>query len=320
MAQDITVVLRRNLIKALRRGDLADARSALCQLVDRDPLSVETRGLEMEVALVAGEYREAGVLATQLLTQFPRSPRIRLLAGRLATKLRDFPTAVHHLRESERLHSHWRTRRDLASALTSAGELDEAEALLIELVSEHPRCRVSLAWVYERKQDVAAAIAQLEKLLERGEDAYARSMLLRLRGASLDAEEVKDEVEVLVSLDQAPPPELLPRYFDVLLAEGSGEEARAFYRGMAADLDPRIALQCAWPCYRRQAYDLAYDMFVRALPRRLRDVKLLSALDVAARRAGRVEELMEVYGRLAETEPRLHGRVHRLARLAESAQ
>ena len=56
---DLKNVLVRNVQQALRRGDLEEAAAALEHLRAEDPLSVETRGLEVEHLLAAGRLDAA---------------------------------------------------------------------------------------------------------------------------------------------------------------------------------------------------------------------------------------------------------------------
>lgn len=123
MPDDLKAVLRRNCAAALRRGDAVDAEALLERLRAEDPLSVETRGLELEWLLRRGRLEEAGPLAAQLVELFPASAQVRFLAGWLAYRQRRYDRAIAEFEESDRLQPHGHTRRMRGKALTQAGRL-----------------------------------------------------------------------------------------------------------------------------------------------------------------------------------------------------
>ena len=68
----------------------------------------------------------------------------------------------------------------------------------------------------------------------------------------------------------------------------------------------------AWACYRKQAYDLACDLFMSFLESNLNNFKYLNCLEAAAAKCNRLTEVIEAYKRLAESSPKLHGRLKAL--------
>lgn len=314
MAGSYATVLRRNLRRALLRGDLTAARQLLDRLQAEEPLARETRILELEVLLAGRRDAEADALAGQLLTLFPGSPRVRYLAGRLAYRHKSYDQAVEHLRESDRLYPHWRTRRLLGKALTQAGELAEAEGILLGLVAEHPQVRGDLAWLYERRGRFEAALEQLDRHLERfPKDPLARDQRLRLQARLADPDTVAEDVASLQAVGEEVPAEILLVYCEELLAAGREEEVRRLVSGRTA-LAPRLPHRLGWSCYKAGCYELAYDLFLRELPDHTGDPKFLNAFEAAARRCRRLEEVIELYAAHAPEEPRLYGRLRRLER------
>lgn len=313
MPEDIKAVLRRNLVRALGRGDHEEAASILERLKCEDPLSRETRGLELEYLVKSGRLADARPLAKQLLTLFPSSARILYLAGLLAYRLRDYATAETHLRESHHIYAHWRTLHLTGKALTQQGRLEEAETILLPLAEQHPHVHLDLAWLHERKEDVPRALRSIEIFLEvYPENRFARGQRLRLRARALEPRQLLEEVESLLELGEEPPEELLPDYVETLLRLGEGSRAREFIHGRLDRLGPAAATRIGWACYRLQAHDLAVELFMKAFPENRGNVKFLTSLEAAASRAGRLADLVPLYEAECREEKRLHGRLRSL--------
>ena len=311
----LAVVLARNLRQALRKGAHAEAAQILDRLKDEDPLSLQTRGLELEHLVFRGRHDEAGPLAGQLLELFPGSARLHYLAGQLAYRCRDYAKAERHYRESLHLYPHWRTRHLLGRTLTQVGRLDEAESVLVDLAPQREECLRDLAWLYERKGDDTRALETLEVYLDkRPRDAAALGQRLRLRARLMEPRELLQDVDILLELGEEIPPEVLPVWFDALLRVGEGRRARQFVREHKGLLDARVATGIGWICYRLQAYDLALELFLVAFARNLGSVKYLAALESAAARTDNVAALIEVYHAHAPQEKKLYGRIKSLQR------
>jgi tetratricopeptide (TPR) repeat protein len=311
---NIKRVLRRNLEAAMRRGDLVEARAILARRQAIDPLSLETRGLELELLLEEGNLADAEALAAQLGGLFPASPRVHFLAGRLDYKRKRWAAAAEHFRESDRLHPSPRAARWRGKALTEAGQLDDAEAILAPLAEENPRVLQDLAWLHERRGDVARAARTLDRYLERYPDNhFARESRLRLRARAATPEEIEEEVQGLGELGEPVAPALLEAHLDALLAQGRTADARRHVdERLAGGIEAPEATTLGWVCYKRLAYDLAVALFARSLPRSAGDPKLISALEAAARRAGRVDDVVALYEQLAVDDRRFYGRARRL--------
>lgn len=311
----LAAVLRRNLRQSLRAGAYDDAGQVLARLKAEDPLSLETRGLELELLVSSGRHDEADTLATQLLDQFPGSARLHYLAGRLTYARRDYARAERYLRESLNLHPHWRTRHLLARALTQAGRLEEAEPLLLTLAPDHDECLRDLAWLLERRGDDARALECLAAYLaKRPRDPVALAQRLRLRARMMDPRELIEEVETLLGLGEQPPDEVLPVWIEALLTVGEGRRARDFIRDHKAEFDARLATRLAWSSYRRGAFDVAFELFLAAFTPARADVKYLSALESAAARTDNVPAVIDLYTAHAPEEKRLYDRIRSLKR------
>ena len=305
--------LATNLRRALKHRQLDQAGNLLERLQREAPLSAETRGFELELAFVAGRLAEAQTLAGELVKSHPESARIRYLAGRVAYAHKDYGTAIACFDQSNRLHPHWRSTRWLGKALTQAGDYERAEPLLLELLPAHPPVAVDLAWLHERRGDLDQAAEQLDRYLAtHPDDTFAREQRLRVQSQRTSVEELAEEIEALEAVDEVPPPAMLPSYVEGLLKSARGEQARRFIQQHAPDWTSAVATAVGWACYRHHAQDLAYDLFVRALPDQLTNFKLLNTLEAAARQCRREADLVSRYRELAERDPRLYGRIKRL--------
>jgi tetratricopeptide (TPR) repeat protein len=321
MEQKLAVALRRNLGEALSRGDLDDARAVLRRLEAEDPLSAETRGLRLEYLVRTGALDDARRLAEQLVVAFPTSPGVLYWAGRAAFLGKDYEEAARLLREAHAARPHPLAEQWLAKAATNLGRFEEAEPILVRLAERSPRARLDLAWLYERKGEDERALRSVELYLAAYPDHdLAKEQRQRLRARLADPDELLGEVAMLADLGEDVPAEILPEAVERLFAAGRAAEARALVQGWAPRLEPRLALRTAWAAHRLAAYDLSYDLFVRALPSRPRDFKLLGALEKAARTIGRTPDLAAVYESLLAAAPALHGRLARLRRALEEEQ
>jgi tetratricopeptide (TPR) repeat protein len=314
-------VLRRNLAKALADRRLEAARDLLERLRTEDPLAVETRGLELELLILSERLTEAEGLARQLLELFPGSARIWKLAGELSYRRKDYRAAEERLRESERIHPHWVTRRLLGQALTQAGRFDDAEAVLVALAAERDVCRRDLAWLYERKGDEERALAAVEAHLERyPRDRLALGQRLRLRARRLSPDELIDEARALEAVGEKAPPEVFAELVGALLRSGRGREARELVDRLLPDLEPRAASRIGWVCRALEAHDLAFDLFHRAFPRERANPKFLAAFELVARRSGHIDDLMRLYRLHAAQSRNLYGRMKRLRTTVEEGR
>jgi len=289
----------RRVTRAIRQGDLDEARRGLDTLRTTAPAAVETRGLELDLLLRSGESVDAARLADTLATQFTGSARVQYLAGLAAFRVKDYPAAIERLRESDRLFRQDRTRRQLAKALTRAGELDEAETLLLELVDADASCRVDLSWLYERRGDDARALREIETYIaHHPDDEFARSQKRRLSAAAMTDDDLLEEVETLAELGEDPPNELLPKYCAALVRTGRVAAQREFLAARAASVEPYVVVRMAWECYHLSAWDAALDLFLVAArhARYRREAKIRSAALSAARRTSREAEAGPVFG------------------------
>ncbi len=313
MAEALRKVLQRNLTAALRRGELGEAERLLQVLQEEDPLSVETRGLELEYLICCKRLGEAEPLAQQLIRLFPDSARVHYLAGRLAYSLRNYQEAAGRFRESDRLYPHWFTQLFLGKTLTQQGQFDEAESILTRLSPAHAAARRDLSWLYERMGDRHRALQEMESLLAVfPDDQFALTQLRRLRALCLQPEVIVEEFDQLRQLGEAVEPDMLPQYVESLLRTGKGDRARAVVQEQVLRAAPHIAVRAAWNCYRLQAFDMSYALFVACLPTQLRNYKMLAALEASARRTGRLDELQTLYAQYASIEPSLYGRLRNL--------
>ncbi|MBI4584797.1 MAG: tetratricopeptide repeat protein [Planctomycetes bacterium] len=303
-------VLRRNFLQALGKRDLDGAKAILERLKTEEPLALETRGLELEYLIRSDSLAEAKGLAGQLLELHPGSARVQYLAGLLAYRQKDYAAAERHLRESHRLFPHSKNYRLLGKTLTQQRKFEEAEGILQSLAPGNPWCQLDLAWLYERKEDWARALSCIEAFLKvEPDDKFAKSQLLRLKARLLEPEELLEEVSSLTGLGEEVPEDLLPQYVEALLKRGESTAVRDFIQKRQAGWSARAARSVGWICYRLQAYDLAMDLFLKIFRENRGDAKFLSALEAAAKRCGRLAELLPVYGAQVQDDKRFYSRI-----------
>jgi tetratricopeptide (TPR) repeat protein len=318
MAEPICQVLRRNFAEAMRAGRRAEAASILERLAREDPLSKETRTCELELLIQTNQRKAAASLGRQLLELFPESARVVFLAGLLAYKNKSYAAAERYFRESSRLSTRALSTRWLGKALTELGRFDEAESLLVDIAAVRVEAQRDLAWLYERKGDSARALSTIQVYCERRpKDVLAFRQRQRLLSRQLDAEEIEREVRAMQELGERSPPDVMARYVETLLDTGRGQEARAFVRDTLGEIDVERATKLGWAVYQRQAHDLAVDLFLVTLAERPYDYKLLGALENAAVRAGRIEDVVAKYRMRAEEDRRFYGRMRALERKAK---
>jgi tetratricopeptide (TPR) repeat protein len=174
-----------------------------------------------------------------------------------------------------------------------------------------------LAWLWERRGDADQALRWLDEHLARNpDDAYALDRRTKLKAQAMGKDELRDEVETLVDLGEGIPDAMFATYLDALLRSGEGEKAREVTRERLPALPASVAHEAGWKAYHLQAYDLATELFLVALPANPGYAKLLNALVKSATAAGRREEaaaaLRELAQRLAPEHRNLWGYARRL--------
>jgi tetratricopeptide (TPR) repeat protein len=314
MPRPIVVTLRENMRRALNEGRLEDADEILSRLKQEDPLSRETRGFELEFYLNSNRLAEANALAGQLRRLFPQSGRIFFLAGKLAYRLKHYEEAESHFRESYRLYPHWRTHYWLGKTLTQSGRFAEAESLLLSVHERTASALLELAWLYERRNDLQAAVRQYDAFLSiHPGHSFAIEQRLRVRARMLEPESLIEEVAALVELGEDVPPALFPEYIQRLFETGQTPLARDEVHAKMQQLDAKTGSQVAWVCYRARAYDLACTLFLAHLHANLSYYKYLNALESAAGKCSRIPEVLNAYRSCAAQAPHLYGRSKSLA-------
>jgi len=300
-----------NLRRALRDGDLAEASKVLAHLQGEAPLALETGALELELLVRSKRLEDADRLARQLIHRFPSSAHVRHWNGRAAYARKRYADAEECFRESGKLalhvmHDHW-----LGKTLTQMRRFDEAEAVLLRVVEQRSWARADLAWLYEIRGDTTRALAEVETYLAaHGDDARVREQRDRLRARAMEHGQLVAEVEALAELGEQTSEPVLAEYVEALLRDGRGAEVRALVRARVAALSVRGARALAWKTYKLQAYDVAFELFAAAFAGC--DDKQLSALEAAAKKSGRVADLIALYEGAAPQRPSLYGRIRKL--------
>ncbi len=314
--KSLLAALRHNMRQALVQGNLQDAEQILARLKKEDPLSRDTRGLELEFYLNSNQLQEASALARQLRRLFPDSGRILFLAGRVAYRLKHYQEAESCFRESQRVFPHWRALHWLGKTLSQTDRYEEAESLLLSASERTPYALLDLAWLYERKNDLEAALGKCEEFLEKyPAHPFASEQRIRIKAKMLEPDALIGEVDTLAELGEEIGEALLPEYVERLFATGQSLRAREEITKRMGSLQTKLAVRLAWICYHARAYDLACALFLANLHGpTLSDYKYLAALEAAARRCNRLPQVLEAYRGLAQQAPQLHGRIKSLTR------
>jgi len=105
---------------------------------------------------------------------------------------------------------------------------------------------------------------------------------------------------------------MIPGYVRSLLTTGQGKKARDYVRQQRSEWDIRTLRSVAWDCHHLQAYDLATTLFLEIFLQEKSNMKFLTALEKAADRCGRLEDLIAHYEAHAADDKRLYGRMKKL--------
>jgi tetratricopeptide (TPR) repeat protein len=317
IAMKIVVSLRQNLRKALKIRDVPEALSILSRLRREDPASAETRGLELECLLAEGKLEAAESLARQLCQSFPESSRIQLLAGKAFYRRKAYAAAETCFRESEKLYPHLVTKHWLGKTLTQLGKFAEAEALLESLRDGQPAVLLDLAWLSERRKEPQQAARLYETYLRADpENQFARQQLVRLKARMAAPEELIEQLETLKAYGEEIQESLLPEFIHKLFQAGETPRAREEVIRYREKVSAKTQIQLAWICYHAQSYDLALELFLPPIKAHQSDYKILNALEAAAERCCRVEEVLKAYHDLAPSNHHFYGRIRALSKRA----
>ena len=309
MGKAVLESLRQNFRQAIYHRRMQEAEDILTRLKKEDPLSVETRGAELELYVEMGKSAGAADLAEQLCRTFPGSARIFFLSGKLAYRQKRYSAAEPLFRESLRIHPSPQTQYWLGKTLTQSGRFPEAESLLMEVRRQNPWALLALAWLHERRNDLESALRFYDEFLAlHPDDAVASDRRLRLKARTLDPEALIEEVKTLSDFGEPVPRAVFPELIQSLFETGRTPQAREQISARAPSLEPGDAVQLAWICYRNRAFDLACMLFLGHLRQNMHNFKYLAALETAARKCNRLEDVVEAYGPLCPEARHLYGR------------
>jgi hypothetical protein len=101
---------------------------------------------------------------------------------------------------------------------------------------------------------------------------------------------------------------------EALIRTGKPLELKQFVHDRLSTLTASAVRGAAWVCYRYQVYDLAYDLFQATFAEQRDNPKFLNALEFAAGRCGRLNDLVQLYSTHAAEDHRLYGRIRTLRR------
>jgi tetratricopeptide (TPR) repeat protein len=315
LAQSLLDTLKQNFRQTLRRREFSEAGEILARIVKEDPLSVETRGCELELYLESERIMEAIALADQLCRNFPDSARILYLAGKAAYRQKHYELAESRFRESRRIYPSTQSQYWLGKTLTQLGRFDEAEPLLLTVRDENPWAKLDLAWLHERRNDLEAALKCYDEfLLQHPGHSFAMQQQVRIKARMLDPEALIEEVEALTDFGEQVPEALFPEFVEKLFETGQSQRARDEIRARLDSMQAREGVQVAWVCYRCQAFDLACTLFLAHLRPNVANFKYLAALEAAARKCNRLPQVIDAYRPLCAEARHLYGRCRLLTK------
>jgi tetratricopeptide (TPR) repeat protein len=307
--------LKHNLREALGRGRLSEAEDILSRLKKEDPLSATTRGFELEFYLDSNRLAEADALAEQLCRLFSDSARILFLAGKLAYRQKRYEKADAYFRESQRLYPHWRTQHWLGKTLTQSGKFEEAESLLLLTLQQHRYALMDLAWLHERRNDLAAALKAYDDfLVYKPGNRYAHEQQTRIRAKMMEPEDLINEMGVLADLGEEIPAALFPEFVQKSFETGQTPRAREAVAARIHSMDAKTGVRIAWICYQAKAYDLACTLFLAHLNANKSHYKYLRALESAADKCNRLSEVAAAYKAFLPEAGHFYGRWKSLTR------
>jgi len=307
--------LRQNLRQAVLQHRWAEAEQILSRLKKEDPLSVETRGLELEFLVESGRMAEAEELSQQLCRTFPASARISFLAGKLRYRQKHYEAAETRFRESQRIYPNPQTQYWLGKTLTQAGKFDEAEGILLEVRERNPWALLVLGWLHERKNDFDAALTSYDEFLQlQPGHRFATEQRVRIKAKMLDPETLIEEVQTLADFGETVPGALFPEFVQGLFETGQTPRARAEIMARLEGMETKEGVQVAWICYRHQAYDLACTLFLAHLRANIFNFKYLAALEAAARKCNRLQQVLDAYRPICPEARHLYGRSRLLSK------
>jgi tetratricopeptide (TPR) repeat protein len=311
----IVDALKHNMREALAGGRLDEAEAILARLKKEDPLSAATRGFELEFYLESGRLAEADALAAQLMQLFPDSARILFLAGRLAYRRKRYEEAEPRFRESQRLYPHWKTQQWLGKTLTQSGKFEESESLLLLTLERNRYALLDLAWLYERRNDLQAALKAYDDFLaENPDNGYASEQRTRLRAKIMEPEDLINEMSVLEDLGEEIPAALFPEFIQKSFETGQTPRAREAVAARMRAMDARTGVRVAWICYQAKAFDLACTLFLAHLGANKTNYKYLRALESAADKCNRLQDVVAAYETYLPETTSFYGRWQSLSR------
>ncbi len=311
--------LIRNIRKSIRLGNWQRVHDNLIELKQRDPLSVVTRGLELEHLMGSNQLADADRLAQQLIELFPHSSRILYLCGRLKYSLKKYKLALPFFKESHALHSNWMTEQNIGKTLTQLGEFDQAEPILLKLCDNHPQCLFDLAWLYERKENRVDALRTIKRFLQLiPNHTIAKEQLQRLQAQNLSSDQIIEEVDSLMGFHESIPIGLLNEYFTIQCNRGNLPIVRQWVVANSSQLSKSDAISLAWTCYHLKVYDLAFSLFLIDFAGQHSSDNYRNSLQLSAHCCGELPQLISIYQQYTDVEKKFFGRIKKLIKIYPS--
>jgi tetratricopeptide (TPR) repeat protein len=199
--------------------------------------------------------------------------------------------------------------------LTQSGKYEEAESLLLSVQERTAHALLDLGWLYERKNDLTAALKAYEQFLAVHPDhLFAAEQQLRIRARLAEPESLIEEVAALSELGEEVAFALFPEYVQRLFETGHTLKARDEIAAKMRVLDAKTGSRLAWVCYQAKAYDIACALFLAHLRANLSYPKYLNAMESAAAKCSHIPQVLEAYRAHASEFPGLYGRAKALVR------
>uniref|UniRef100_UPI00191EDBF7 tetratricopeptide repeat protein n=1 Tax=Microvirga soli TaxID=1854496 RepID=UPI00191EDBF7 len=156
--------------QARSRGDRT---ASLCHL--RAALAADPNQISFKIEVAAdlrelGRLDEAEAVLQEILKQAPQHAGARIWLGHVARRRGDRAAALTYFEAAAELEPHnLPVKLEVAADLRELGRLDEAEAVLQEILKQAPQhagARIALGHVARRRGDRAAALTYFEAAAE----------------------------------------------------------------------------------------------------------------------------------------------------------
>lgn len=146
-----------------RRGDLVQAESLYRRLLEQNDDHADAGSLLGTIRIQQGRFRDGVALLEKVVGKAPQHPIAQANLGLAYHELGELPHAIEHYRCAIALDGGSdEAVNNLACALRESGQLDEAQALLVNVVKRESKfapAHYNLGLIYKMRGELSAAVA-----------------------------------------------------------------------------------------------------------------------------------------------------------------